>query len=61
MVQKAHFGNLTSKSTGQETILTAEVPDGWMLVCEQHYWNGTDESIHEVILEDGSILLNITI
>ena len=25
-----------------------------MLVCEQH-WNGTDESIHEVIIEDGSI------
>ena len=52
----AFWLNLTSKSTGQETILiSAEVPDGWMLVCEQHYWNGTDESIHEVILEDGSI------
>ena len=52
----AFWLNLTSKSTGQERILiSAEVPDGWMLVCDQHYWNGTDESIHDVILGDGSI------
>ena len=52
----AFWLNITSQSTGQENILiSAEVPDGWTLVCDQHYWNGTDYSVHEVILEDGSL------
>ena len=52
----AFWLNLTSQSTGQENIfISAEVPEGWTLVCDQHYWNGSDDSVHDIILEDGSL------
>ena len=43
------------KFSPKASISSIEVPDGWTLVCDQHYWNGTDESVHEIILEDGSL------
>lgn len=52
----AFWLNLTTRSTGQEIIfISIEAPDGWIVICDQHIWNGTELSTLEVTLEDGSL------